>query len=70
MPSLTNHILENVILNRDLLVHYHHDRRRHTGSAKVTAGALWDPHRAKLVGEMTFGTGAVLNEFNLSDGSA
>jgi carboxyl-terminal processing protease len=39
-------------------------------AAEITAGALQDAHRAKLVGETTFGTGTVLNEFNLSDGSA
>jgi carboxyl-terminal processing protease len=39
-------------------------------AAEITAGALQDAHRAKLVGETTFGTGTVLNEFRLSDGSA
>ncbi len=33
-------------------------------------GALQDRHRAKLVGEKTFGTGTVLQTFPLSDGSA
>jgi len=32
--------------------------------------ALQDHQRATLVGETTFGTGTVLNEFGLSDGSA
>jgi carboxyl-terminal processing protease len=39
-------------------------------AAEITAGALQDAQRAQLVGETTFGTGTVLNEFNLSDGSA
>ncbi len=39
-------------------------------AAEITAGALQDAHRANLVGETTFGTGTVLNEFGLSDGSA
>jgi len=39
-------------------------------ASEITAGALQDAHRAKLVGETTFGTGTVLNEFHLSDGSA
>ncbi len=38
--------------------------------AEITAGALQDPRRAQLVGETTFGTGTVLTEFKLSDGSA
>ena len=39
-------------------------------AAEITIGALQDAHRAKLVGETTFGTGTVLNQFALSDGSA
>lgn len=39
-------------------------------AAEVVAGALRDAGRAKLVGETTFGTGTVLNQFPLSDGSA
>jgi carboxyl-terminal processing protease len=38
--------------------------------AEIVAGALQDAHRAPLVGEATFGTGTVLSEFKLSDGSA
>jgi carboxyl-terminal processing protease len=38
--------------------------------AEIVAGALQDAHRAVLVGEKTFGTGTVLKEFSLSDGSA
>jgi len=42
-----------------------------TASAgEITAGALKENGRAKLIGETTFGTGTVLNQFNLSDGSA
>jgi carboxyl-terminal processing protease len=37
--------------------------------AEIVAGALHDAGRAKLVGETTFGTGTVLGEFSLSDGS-
>jgi carboxyl-terminal processing protease len=39
-------------------------------AAEIVAGALQDAHRASLVDETTFGTGTVLNEFSLSDGSA
>jgi len=39
-------------------------------AAEIVAGALEDAHRATLVGEKTFGTGTVLREFGLSDGSA
>jgi carboxyl-terminal processing protease len=39
-------------------------------AAEIVSGALQDQKRAKLVGEVTFGTGTVLNEFPLSDGSA
>jgi len=39
-------------------------------AAEIVAGALQDTHRATLVGETTFGTGTVLGEFRLSDGSA
>jgi len=38
--------------------------------AEIVAGALRDAHRATLLGEVTFGTGTVLGEFPLSDGSA
>ena len=38
-------------------------------AAEIVAGALHDAGRAKLVGETTFGTGTVLKEFSLSDGS-
>jgi carboxyl-terminal processing protease len=39
-------------------------------SSEIVAGALKDNGRAKLVGTRTFGTGTVLREFELSDGSA
>jgi carboxyl-terminal processing protease len=39
-------------------------------AAEIMAGALRDARRAILVGETTFGTGTVLKQFNLSDGSA
>jgi carboxyl-terminal processing protease len=39
-------------------------------SAEIVSGALQDAGRAKVVGQTTFGTGTVLGEFDLSDGSA
>ncbi len=39
-------------------------------AAEIFAGALKDQERATLVGERTFGTGTVLNQYPLSDGSA
>lgn len=39
-------------------------------SAEIVAGALRDNERATVVGETTFGTGTVLAEQTLSDGSA
>ncbi|HUI68970.1 MAG TPA: S41 family peptidase [Spirochaetia bacterium] len=38
--------------------------------AEIVAGALQDAKRARLVGETTFGTGTVLENFPLPDGSA
>jgi carboxyl-terminal processing protease len=38
-------------------------------SAEIVAGALQDAGRAKIVGVATFGTGTVLQQFRLSDGS-
>lgn len=39
-------------------------------SAEIVSGAIQDAARAKIVGEKTFGTGTVLSQFDLSDGSA
>ncbi len=39
-------------------------------SSEILAGALRDNERATVVGETTFGTGTVLTEFELSDGSS
>jgi carboxyl-terminal processing protease len=38
--------------------------------SEIVAGALRDSHRATLIGETTLGTGTVLSQFQLSDGSA
>jgi carboxyl-terminal processing protease len=39
-------------------------------SAEIVAGAIQDAGRGQLIGATTFGTGTVLNEYSLSDGSA
>jgi carboxyl-terminal processing protease len=39
-------------------------------AAEIVSGAIHDAGRARLVGETTFGTGTVLGQFSLSDGSA
>lgn len=39
-------------------------------AAEIVSGALQDNHRAVIMGEKTFGTGTVLQQFSLSDGSA
>ncbi len=41
-----------------------------SSGAEIVAGALQDANRARILGEKTFGTGTVLQTFNLSDGSA
>ena len=39
-------------------------------ASEIVAGALQDAKRATLIGQTTFGTGTVLNEFKLNNGSA
>lgn len=39
-------------------------------ASEIVAAALRDAHRARLIGETTFGTGTILKSFPLSDGSA
>ena len=39
-------------------------------ASEIVAGALRDSRGAQLIGQTTFGTGTVLGEFHLSDGSA
>jgi carboxyl-terminal processing protease len=39
-------------------------------AAEIVSGAMQDNHRAIILGVKTFGTGTVLDEFDLSDGSA
>jgi carboxyl-terminal processing protease len=39
-------------------------------AAEIVAGALGCAHRAPLIGDTTFGTGTVLNQFQLSGGAA
>jgi carboxyl-terminal processing protease len=39
-------------------------------AAEIVSGAIQDAGRAQIVGEKTFGTGTVLGEFPLADGSA
>lgn len=38
-------------------------------AAEIVSGALQDNHRAIIIGQQTFGTGTVLQDFTLSDGS-
>ena len=39
-------------------------------SAEIVATALEDAHRATVIGQTTFGTGTILGQFSLADGSA
>ena len=39
-------------------------------AAEIVTGAIKDNHRGKVIGDHTFGTGTVLQEFDLPDGSA
>jgi carboxyl-terminal processing protease len=39
-------------------------------SAEIVASAIQDAKRAAIVGEATFGTGTILGQFTLADGSA
>ncbi|MGH2465266.1 MAG: S41 family peptidase, partial [Candidatus Limnocylindrales bacterium] len=39
-------------------------------SAEIVSGAIQDAKRGELIGQKTFGTGTVLSQFNLTDGSA
>lgn len=39
-------------------------------AAEIVSGALHDNNRATIIGETTFGTGTVLEQYTLSDGSA
>lgn len=43
---------------------------RTASAAEIVAGALKDAGRAEILGETTFGTGTILNQFILADGSA
>lgn len=44
--------------------------RATASSAEIVSGAIQDAGRAQLIGVTTFGTGTVLGEFELADGSA
>jgi len=52
--------------NLPLVVLVDHDS---ASSSEIVAGALQDSGRARIVGVATFGTGTVLQQFTLSDGS-
>jgi len=56
-----------IATNIPLVVLINHDT---ASAAEIVSGALKDNHRAELIGQTTFGTGTVLQEFDLSDGSA
>jgi carboxyl-terminal processing protease len=44
--------------------------RESASSSEIVAGALKDRRRATIVGDVTFGTGTVVGEYGLRDGSA
>jgi carboxyl-terminal processing protease len=56
-----------VALNVPLVVLVDHDT---ASAAEIVASALQDARRATIVGQTTFGTGTILGQFNLTDGSA
>jgi carboxyl-terminal processing protease len=56
-----------VALDVPLVVLVDHDT---ASAAEIVASALQDAQRATIVGQTTFGTGTILGQFNLTDGSA
>jgi carboxyl-terminal processing protease len=56
-----------VALDLPLVVLVDHDT---ASAAEIVSSALADAQRARIVGQTTFGTGTILGQFNLTDGSA
>jgi carboxyl-terminal processing protease len=56
-----------VALDLPVVVLVDHDT---ASAAEIVSSALADAQRARIVGQTTFGTGTILGQFNLSDGSA